>query len=149
MTNSKTDEGFVETDEMSKQKQAYLAYYAECPIQRYAAAFIGKSEDTILRWRSEDSVFAEQVEAARALFVRKKLKASPPQWVLERLETQLFGPKDPRDPAVQQLQQFNFIFNLDQDGLRNFIQAGIARASAADDSDSSSSSQQAVEGTTA
>lgn len=150
MTNLKPDEGFVETDEISKLKAAYLSYYAECPIQRYAAAYVGRNEDTIISWRASDSEFSEQVEAARALFVRKKLKQSPATWVLERLENQIFGIKDPRyDPAVQQLQQFNFIFNLDADGLRSFIQSGIARASVTNDGDRSSETQQVVEGETA
>ncbi len=133
----------IEDDsEKAKFKEAYLKYYADCPIQKYAAAWIGRSHDTIQRWKKEDASFASSIEAARALWVRKKLRRAKPEFALERLESELFGEKNlGQDPNYQKFQQFNFIFTLKPDELQRFIEAAIARGSEGASSNSSELSE--------
>ena len=67
-------------------KQKFLDYFADAPIQKYAGAFIGVSEDTVKRWKDEDRDFADQIEAAKAAYVRRNLKmVRSKEWILERL----------------------------------------------------------------
>jgi len=73
-------------DERAKLKIKFLEYYAELPIFKLAAESIGKDEDTILRWRKDDTVFAEQVQSARAEWAKRKSnKVKSNEWLLERV----------------------------------------------------------------
>lgn len=42
------------------------------PVQKYAAQFIGRDEDTVIRWRKNDSKFADAVQKAHAVWFCKK-----------------------------------------------------------------------------
>ncbi len=50
------------TNDIATLKDKYIEYYRQLPVQRYAAMSIGRNEDTIIRWRSEDAEFAERVQ---------------------------------------------------------------------------------------
>lgn len=67
-------------------KEKFLEYFREVPIQKYAGAWIGRSEDTIKRWKEEDSDFADQIEIEKANYLKKKLiRVQSPEWIIERL----------------------------------------------------------------
>lgn len=72
-------------------KAEYVKYYKDVPIQKYAAMFIAKDEDTIIRWRKEDSIFADAVLRAKAEWVRKRLITTRAEFALERLEKNIFS----------------------------------------------------------
>ncbi len=74
-------------------KNEYISFYKDCPIQKYAAMYIGRDEDTVIRWRKDDSIFAGAVERVKADWVRKKLQASKAEFALERLEKEVFASK--------------------------------------------------------
>ena len=74
-------------------KAKYTEYYADVPIQKYAAMYIGRDEDTIMRWRNEDADFAESVDRAKAEWIRQKVVATKPNFALERLEKSIFSSK--------------------------------------------------------
>jgi hypothetical protein len=38
---------------VSQLKAEYINYYSDVPIQKYAAMFIGRDEDTLIRWRKK------------------------------------------------------------------------------------------------
>lgn len=76
---------------MSKLKHEYVEYFNDVPIQKYAAAFIGKDEDTIIRWKKQDKHFADAIEKAKATWIRKKVLATKAEFALERLEASIFG----------------------------------------------------------
>jgi len=74
-------------------KDEYVAYFADVPVQKYAAMAIARNEDTILRWKKKDKRFADAVLRAKAQWVRKKLIVTKAEYALERLEKEVFGPK--------------------------------------------------------
>lgn len=41
-------------------KDSFLEYYSKLPIQKLAAEFIGKDEDTITNWKKKDKKFSDQ-----------------------------------------------------------------------------------------
>lgn len=71
-------------------KAQYLEYFKELPVQRYAAMYVSRDEDTILRWKAEDSEFAERVNQLRAQWVAKKVSKAKVEFALERLEKSAF-----------------------------------------------------------
>lgn len=76
-------------------KNSYLRYFEVVPIQRLAAHWIGKDEDTILRWKKEDHIFAESIAKKKALFVKSNvMKVKNPEFLLERLVNEDFGDKE-------------------------------------------------------
>lgn len=82
---------------MSKQvdiatlKAKYVEYYTDVPVQKYAAMSVGRDEDTIIRWKKEDSSFADRVDQAKAQFVRKRMLAVKSEYALERLMNDVFS----------------------------------------------------------
>lgn len=67
-------------------KQKFLEYFKQLPVQKLAAAHIGKDEDTITRWKKEDGDFADQIEQAKAEWALKNVKdVKSKEWLLERL----------------------------------------------------------------
>lgn len=75
-------------------KQEYVDYYKDVPVQKYAAMAVGRDEDTIMRWRGADQDFADAVKRAKAEWVRKKMLAVKAEFALERLEKDVFTPKE-------------------------------------------------------
>src|SRR5206468_3975145 len=88
-------EGHVETEQecIARLKREYLEYYRELPVQKLAAASIGRDDDTIIRWRGQDKEFAEQVQQARAAWALKKTKRVDDTWLLERVLREEFTPR--------------------------------------------------------
>jgi len=78
---------------VSELKAEYIKYFADCPVQKYAAMYINRDEDTIIRWRKNDPHFADCVQRAKAEWIRKKLIATKAEFALERLEKEIFSPK--------------------------------------------------------
>jgi len=72
-------------------KEEYVEYYADVPVQKYAAMSIARNEDTIIRWRKEDPDFADAVQRAHATWVRKKVLATRAEYALERIEKEIFS----------------------------------------------------------
>lgn len=51
---------------------------------------IGYSEDQLKRWREADKDFADGLELARTRFLNKRIKLARPDFLLERLEPEVF-----------------------------------------------------------
>lgn len=77
---------------VTELKKQYVEYFEDVPVQKYAASFIGRDEDTIIRWKKTDSAFADSIERAKAIWVRKKVLAVKAEFALERLEAGIFKP---------------------------------------------------------
>ncbi|MBI2592364.1 hypothetical protein HYW36_02700 [Candidatus Saccharibacteria bacterium] len=87
------------TSKITQLKEFYIKYFQDVPVQKYAAMYIGRDEDTIIRWRQSDTKFAESIQRAKAEWIRKRLLATKAEFALERLEKNVFSPKmlDERD----------------------------------------------------
>src|SRR5215210_9109488 len=87
--------GHVETEQerIARLKREYLEYYRELPVQKPAAASIGRSDNAIIAWRGADPEFAAQVQQARAAWALKKTKRVDDTWLLERVLREEFSPR--------------------------------------------------------
>lgn len=83
-------------DKLIELKSKYLKYYRDLPVQKLAASYIGKDEDTIIRWRKEDADFADQVQHAKAEWaMENSKKVRSREWLLERVMKDHFAPRSP------------------------------------------------------
>lgn len=80
----------------TKLKEKFLKYYRQLPVQKLAAASIGKDETTIFRWKESDADFANQIDSARANWALSKTKGvKSDEWLLERIIKDHFAPRSP------------------------------------------------------
>lgn len=85
-------------DDRLPLKEKFLEYFKTTPVQKYAGAYIGKHEDTIGRWKEEDADFADQIELAKADYLKKTLSGvKSKEWILERLFNDHFAQKTKTD----------------------------------------------------
>ena len=101
------------TKNIASLKSAYLSFYADCPIQKYAAEYIGKDEDTVIRWKNNDQAFADAAKRLKSEYIRKRWLSTKAEFALERLDNTLFGPK--AFLAVEQKQEVTFNQQLSDD----------------------------------
>lgn len=81
-------------DEKKELKEKFLEYYSQTPIKRWAAASIGRDEDTVRLWEKEDSEFSERIKLAKATEILKRYKrVREDKWILEKLDNENFGAK--------------------------------------------------------
>lgn len=74
------------------KKKRFLEYFADVPVQKIAASYIGVDEDTILNWKKADSVFSDQIEFLQGEWIRQNVKeVKSKEWLLERLFRQHFS----------------------------------------------------------
>lgn len=112
-------------------KQKYIDYYRNCPIQRYAAAAVGVSERTIIRWREKDVNFVNRIEAAKSLWIKDRVSKMSPEKALEKIEAEIFGKKlceHEDDPVYQTFKRFGFVFTMNKEELKAFIKSGMSKA---------------------
>lgn len=57
----------------------------------------GITDDTLKAYRDEDQEFSEQLEQARTRFIHKSMKNARPEFLLERLEPELFKQRSETD----------------------------------------------------
>lgn len=73
-------------DKNKDKKERFLEYFAEVPIQKYAGAYIGVDETTIIAWKKADPNFSNRIERAKADYIKRELKmVRSREWKLERL----------------------------------------------------------------
>ena len=81
-------------DEKLPLKIKFLEYYKDLPVQKLAAESVGRNEDSILRWKKEDTDFADQMLNARAEWAMKLSKGiRSKEWLLERVIKDHFSPR--------------------------------------------------------
>lgn len=75
-------------------KVKFLEYYKELPVQKLAAGWIGRDEDTICAWKKADPDFSDQIDQAKSEWAMKKSKrVRSEEWLLERVMNDHFGEK--------------------------------------------------------
>ena len=73
-------------DKNKQKKERFLKYFKDTPIQKFAAGYIGVSEDTITDWKKADSDFSDSIELAKAEYVQRELNmVRSREWKLERI----------------------------------------------------------------
>ncbi len=78
----------------SKLKADFLTFFRQLPIQKLAAGFIGKDEDTITNWKKKDKKFADQIGTAKSEWALDNVgKVKSTEWLLERIMNEHFGEK--------------------------------------------------------
>lgn len=71
--------------EIKELKETFIRYFRDVPIQKYAAQFIKRDDDTISYWKKHDPKFTEDIKQAEAEFISKALNKTKADWKLERI----------------------------------------------------------------
>jgi hypothetical protein len=71
-------------------KAAAIAAAETAYHYRIVARAIGRDEDTLIDWRKKDPEFSERLEEARFRFLNKQIRKAKPEFLLERLEPEIF-----------------------------------------------------------
>ena len=106
-------------DEIQSKKAEALEYYRELPSKKYAAAHVGRDQDTIRRWEIADPIFAEQMLKARSDYLLAKVKKVKPEFIIPLLFRE-FTPR--QELTGENGQPVQFI--IKSDGYRNPKQIG-------------------------
>lgn len=61
------------------------------------ARSVNRNEDTLLDWRNADKTFSDNLEQGRHRFIQKNIKIAKPEFLLERLEPELFKQRTEQD----------------------------------------------------
>lgn len=77
-------------EERALQKDEFVRYFEDVPVQKYAAMYVGITEETAIQWMKKDTDFLNRVNQARAKWVKKKTLKAKAEFALERLEYQVF-----------------------------------------------------------
>lgn len=73
-------------------KEKFLAYFRELPIQKLAAGWIARDEDTICLWKNEDKDFSDQIIIAKSEWAKRQTGyVKSKEWLLERVMNDHFG----------------------------------------------------------
>jgi len=74
------------TDKNLDLKLKFLEYMRDLPVQKLAAGWIAKHEDTITDWKREDPWFSDQIEIAKSEWAKKTSRGvKSKEWLLERV----------------------------------------------------------------
>ncbi len=65
---------------------------------KLVARAVGYTDETIKDWRDADPEFSHQIQEARTRFLHTRITAAKPEFVLERLEPEIF--KDRSDKNI-------------------------------------------------
>jgi hypothetical protein len=79
-------------EKITELKQKYVEYFRDVPVQKYAAMYVGRTEQTIIDWKREDEDFNNRVQEAHAEWVQKTTLKAKAEFTLERLEREIFAP---------------------------------------------------------
>ncbi len=92
--NKKLKQSLKHSRELSKLKIKFLEYYSKLPIQKLAAEFIGKDEDTITNWKKTDKKFSDRLGMAKSEWALDKVNnVKKAEWLLERILKEHFVEK--------------------------------------------------------
>lgn len=73
-----------------KQKADAIVWAGQLYHYKLIARAVGLTDDTLKKWRDEDDDFSDSIEQERTRFLSKHIKRSRPEFLLERLEPDLF-----------------------------------------------------------
>lgn len=77
-------------EERQEQKDKFVSYFKDVPVQKYAAMYVGITEQTAINWLRDDPEFFNNVQSARAEWVKKRAIETKAEFALERLEHEVF-----------------------------------------------------------
>ena len=98
---TKARPGQTRDEKIAELKIAAIASAEVAYHYRIVANSIGYDEDQLKRWRNADKGFSEQLEQARARFLQKQIKKARPEFLLERLEPEVFKQRTESDVKVE------------------------------------------------
>ena len=80
----------ITDEERAKLKQLFIDYFEDVPVVKYAAYYIGVTEQTAHNWLNDDNDFLGLVNQAKARWAKKRALKTLPSFQLERLDKEVW-----------------------------------------------------------
>lgn len=77
-------------EERQKQKELFIEYFEEVPVVKYAAFYVGVTEQTAHNWLKWDEYFLGRVNQAKARWAKKRALKTREEFQLERLDKEVW-----------------------------------------------------------
>lgn len=90
-------------EEIAKLKGIAIASAEVVYHYKLIARSINRDEDSLLVWRNTDQAFSDSLEQGRSRFIEKNMKIARPEFLLERLEPELFKERKESNVTVQEV----------------------------------------------
>ncbi len=88
----------------TEQKNKFLEYFRQLPIQKLGAESIGVDQDTIINWKKKDKTFSDNVGKAKSEWALKHIKGvHSSEWLLERILRSEFSPLSLVDQRLDEI----------------------------------------------
>jgi hypothetical protein len=98
---TKARKGQTRDEKIAELKIAAIASAEVAYHYKIIANSIGYTEDALKMWRDEDQVFSDALEQGRSRFLAKQMKKARPEFLLERLEPEIFKQRTESDVKVE------------------------------------------------
>lgn len=70
--------------ERQAQKEEFISYFKDVPVQKHAALYVGITQETATQWLKKDKWFLDAANQAKAKWVKKKVLKVRAAFALER-----------------------------------------------------------------
>jgi hypothetical protein len=77
-------------EKRAKQRADAITWAENLYHYKLVGRAVGLDEDTLKKWRDKDPKFADELEQARTRFLNKHVRKARPEFLLERLEPDIF-----------------------------------------------------------
>jgi len=99
-------------------KKLFVGYFEEVPVVKYAAYYIGVTEQTAHNWLNEDEKFLSQVNQAKARWAKKRALKTKAEFQLERLDKEIWREQKDIVTDGEPIRPALVVF-MDEDGSTN------------------------------
>lgn len=77
-------------EKLARQKGSAILWAESLYAYKLIARAIGVTEQTLIDWRAADEQFNNDLEESRLKFISRNVKKAKPEFLLERLESEIF-----------------------------------------------------------
>lgn len=77
-------------EKQTRLKESAVLWAESLYAYKLICRAIGITEDTLKKYRNEDTDFSDRLEQSRTRFLNKQIKKARPEFLLERLESEHF-----------------------------------------------------------
>lgn len=106
-------------EKRQKQRADAIIWAAQLYHFKLISRAVGVDEDTLLNWRTTDSDFSVQLEQARTEFLRRNMKKARPEFLLERLDPEIFKERKDITSGDEPLKGATIVFEDDPSPTAN------------------------------
>lgn len=104
--------------ERKQQKELFIKYFEDVPVIKYAAYYVGVTEQTAHNWLKDDENFLSRVNQAKARWAKKRALHTKAEFQLERLDKEIWREQKDIISDGEQIRPA-LVYFMDDDGRQD------------------------------